>query len=458
MGLLDHEDAKVRRNAALILGELGEQQALPALFEAYRAETQLFVRGAYLKAMGNLDYRPYIPDFKERVQSLLEMTMTPENKKHLSEELKLLREMLLTLEAPEKHVFTGTGRPMDLIVLASPGFEQLTADALPGKIREQARILHGGVGVSTQQPEKLLDIRTVRGLLFKFCRNPLPDADYRQVAKAVMAAGLIDYLAACHSGQAPYYFRLDLRTRMVLHEKSQYVKRLAAELEALSGHRLQNSASNYECELRIVENKQGKYSAYLVLTTLPDRRFAYRRHALGASMHPVRAAEIAALSAEYLAGGEDAAILDPFCGTGTLLIERYRRKKAAHLYGLDIYGEAVRLGRENARLAHVPVNFINKDFADFVHSYRFDEIITELPAQTEKMTADKLYDLYLKFIGKLPEWMKEGGYIIVCTTEEAWLRKMADKSGYLRTEAVYHLPGKRETALVILQYGNGDER
>ena len=36
--LLKHEDAKVRKNAALILGEMGCQDALDALFYAYECE------------------------------------------------------------------------------------------------------------------------------------------------------------------------------------------------------------------------------------------------------------------------------------------------------------------------------------------------------------------------------------------------------------------------------------
>ena len=36
-------------------------------------------------------------------------------------------------------------------------------------------------------------------------------------------------------------------------------------------------------------------------------------------MHPVKAAEVVSLAAEYLA--DDADVLDPFCGTATLLIE-----------------------------------------------------------------------------------------------------------------------------------------
>ena len=48
--LLKHEDAKVRKNAALILGEMGCQDALDALFYAYECEEKLFVKSAYLTA------------------------------------------------------------------------------------------------------------------------------------------------------------------------------------------------------------------------------------------------------------------------------------------------------------------------------------------------------------------------------------------------------------------------
>ena len=58
----------------------------------------------------------------------------------------------------------------------------------------------------------------------------------------------------------PFISELICGRSWFLNEKSQYVKRLGAELERLSGHHLQNSASNYECELRITENKQGQYS------------------------------------------------------------------------------------------------------------------------------------------------------------------------------------------------------
>ena len=48
--LLQDEDAKSRRNAALLLGDLEWEDAVEALWEAYCQETTLFVRSAYLTA------------------------------------------------------------------------------------------------------------------------------------------------------------------------------------------------------------------------------------------------------------------------------------------------------------------------------------------------------------------------------------------------------------------------
>lgn len=449
-GLLEDADAKVRKNAALILGETGRQQVLGQLYEAYAKEQQLFVRSSYLTAMSHLDFRPYMDQLEQRLQELLETEMTTENQKHLNEELRLLREMLLMLKTPKKHRFTGYSVPSDMILLTSPGIEKLTFDVLPSAVQQKARMMSGGVRVQTDRLGDLLGIRTMKGILFRFCRNPLAANDYESVADAVYQAGVVEYLKRRHEGEGPFYFRIDLRTRLVLNEKSQYVKRLAARLEQLSGHQLQNSASNYECTLRIVENKQGNYSVYLELNTLPDTRFAYRKHALATSMHPVRAAEIIALARDYMTS--DAVVLDPFCGTGTLLIERQRALRAKNLYGVDIYGEAIELACENAELAHVPVYFVNRDFAEFTHKYRFDEIVTELPAQSDKLTADMLYRLYRQFVKKLDEWMQPAGHVIVCTTEPSWLKELAELSGYLRVETVHSLSGKRAAALMVLKY------
>ena len=56
--LLRHKDAKVRKNAALILGEMECEDMLPVLWQGYQAEQQFFVRPSYVKAMASYDCRP----------------------------------------------------------------------------------------------------------------------------------------------------------------------------------------------------------------------------------------------------------------------------------------------------------------------------------------------------------------------------------------------------------------
>lgn len=96
-------------------------------------------------------------------------------------------------------------------------------------------------------------------------------------------------------------------------------------------------------------------------------------------MQPALAAVLAELAKPYMK--ENARVLDPFCGVGTLLFERNYAVHADTLYGTDIFGPAIKAARENAATAGIPAHFINKDMRDFSHEYKFDEIITDMPGE-----------------------------------------------------------------------------
>ena len=119
----------------------------------------------------------------------------------------------------------------------------------------------------------------------------------------------------------------------------------------------------------------------LRLFSIKDERFAYRKEYVAASIRPDLAATLVRLSADYLRS--DIQTLDPFCGVGTMLIERLKYADVHPAYGIDIFGEAVNKARENAKLAGAKINFINRDYFEFKHKYRFDEIITNMPFATK---------------------------------------------------------------------------
>ena len=68
--LLHDPDPKVRKNAALILGEMESEDLLPVLFDAYKKEDTLYVRADYLKAISRLEYRPLLRGLKGRLEEL----------------------------------------------------------------------------------------------------------------------------------------------------------------------------------------------------------------------------------------------------------------------------------------------------------------------------------------------------------------------------------------------------
>lgn len=126
-------------------------------------------------------------------------------------------------------------------------------------------------------------------------------------------------------------------------------------------------------------------------------------------MKPTMAAGLLALAKPYLK--EHAQILDPFCGVGTLLIERRFLVPARNAYGIDSFGEAVEKARVNSKIAGMQINYINRDYFDFVHDYKFDEIVTDLPAGN--LTKPELDVLYRRFFEKSDEVLTEDGRMIL---------------------------------------------
>ena len=119
---------------------------------------------------------------------------------------------------------------------------------------------------------------------------------------------------------------------------------------------------------------------------------------------------------------ENAQILDPFCGVGTMLVERNMLVPAREIYGIDIFGEAIEKARENAILAKCRINYIHRDFFDFHHDYLFDEIITDMPMRGNK-TKEEMDLLYRRFFQKAKEVLTGQGIIIMYTNEIGLVKK-----------------------------------
>lgn len=413
---LKAEDPKIRKNAALILGQLGEQSSLDTLYEAYQTEETLFVKSSYLTAMKELDFRKYLEAFKARLQELMDTEPEESAKKHVQEERKILQDMILMLEGRKKHTFTGWKVPSRVILMTNRNFQEITKEQIS---TERCKVFNAGVQAYCDDLKRLFEIRTFSELLFVLEDCPsisvnngdTMDKNAEQVAQKLCDSSLLSFLQKRHKGEAPYYFRIECKNKMDLKQKSAFTKKLAAYLEEKSTCALLNSTSHYEVELRLIENKTGGFNVLLKLYTMEDTRFSYRKEVLASSIQPVNAALAMQLAAPYLKKG--AQVLDPFCGVGTMLIERNRYEETGDLYGIDLYGVGIDAARENTKLAGIRVNYINRDFFDFKHDYLFDEVISNMPRVMGQKTAKEIQELYQKFWKKIQEHIGQGAILVL---------------------------------------------
>lgn len=262
----------------------------------------------------------------------------------------------------------------------------------------------------------------------------------------LLQSDLLTFLQQDHKGDTPFYYRIELKSNKDLRFKSDLTKKIASTLELESNRMLLNSPSHYEIELRIIENEEGNCSIMVKYFTLPDHRFSYRTESVAASIKPTDAALLAALAQPYMA--EDAQVLDPFCGVGTMLIERQKIQKANTSYGIDIYPTAIAKAQENTQNAGQIIHYINKDFFNFTHEYMFDEIFTNMPFAAGKTTQQEIVQLYEQFFKKIPSLLTKEGKVILYTHNATEAKKIAAKNSY-KLLAAFPYRNKPRTDLLI---------
>lgn len=446
MKLLVEEDPKIRKNAASILGIVHCADAVDVLVDAYEAEETMFVRAEYLRALGELPCQEYLELFKKRLQELSQKGCEIEEKKHIQNEMRELQQLILSVEGVKKHTFQGWQRMNEVILTTIPAFRDLTAAQVTGS---QTVKTGAGLRTKTCDLKQILKIRTFKELLFVIHGEKELPGDADGIAKWLYQSDLKQILKENHKEDGPYYFRLGVTGPMSLEERSRFSKKAAAQLEELFERQLINSASHYEIEIRLIQNKEGNFYPCLKLLTIPDTRFAYRRYHISAGMQPFAAAGILALAKNYLT--EHGQVLDPFCGVGTMLIERNYLEPARDSYGLDIFGEAVEKARANTRIAGMNINYINRDFSDFRHEYLFDEIITDMPVKGS-MSYERLEKLYEMFFTRASELVKKNGTIVMYSGEIGFVKKQIRLRNQFHLEREYCISEKNKTYVFIITY------
>ncbi len=412
---LKHEDAKVRKNCAKVLGHFPMASICDALMEAYRNENVMFVRSQYLSALCGCELGEYRSELEARRESLIAEEITDENRKHVNEELRAI-EACFGERTGMPQTYTGEKVPSDVLLVTNPLYTKELYDMLG---QDKKKVVGGGVLVHCEDLKEVRSIRLFREMLFVIPGLQTVEEDPYRIAARLASEAVMRFLKKRHTGGDSFSYRIELRSNMDERKKSLFLKRLNGEILRLMGGRLRNDSGNYDVEFRLIQ-REGGYRLLVKLMTLKDTRFAYRRESVAASIQPTDVAFCLQAFQQYLQ--EDAQVLDPFCGVGTMLLERAMYGNIKIAFGVDTFGEAIEKARKNTEAAHAPVHYIQRDFFDFRHETLFDEIITNMPFHKD-FEDDKVEYIYEKFFQKAMGHWKPTGVMLLVSHNPSLVKK-----------------------------------
>ncbi|MBT7121601.1 MAG: methyltransferase, partial [Clostridia bacterium] len=178
------------------------------------------------------------------------------------------------------------------------------------------------------------------------------------------------------------------------------------------------------------------------------QRFDYRVQSISASINPVTAACVMQICKPYMK--ENADVLDPFCGSATMLIERGLIKTPNSLVGVDISAVAIKAAVANRKASKQNISLIKSDVL-FYSASKFDEIISNMPFGNRVSGHESNIRLYNLFVERLDTLLKPDGIAFLYTQEKKLLRSEINQNDIFTIvkEEVFESGGLFPTLFII---------
>ena len=389
VALLDAGEPKVRKNAARLLGALMHAEDAPALCGALQREQTRFPVPSILLALGSVG--------GDAAKAALDAYVAPRpqdetEEKHCREIADALKKAKQALSADGAPIpVYAPARPREFLLVAPEGMAAQMAAELTERKIPFFRDPHGA-RVSAASIKPLYAVRTMA--------EPL----------LVLGTGLpldVAAVAAAAQGELTVPYRIELRNYR--GDRAAFIHALSS---ALGGG---DDPSRYALELRVTCAER-TCDVALVPMYPADARFAYRKRALPASIAPPLAAALARMGLDAVNAAAPH-VLDPFCGSGTLLFECEKYRRCAALIGVDHAASAVEAARVNAAAARSRAMFVHKDCLRFAPREPVDLIISNMPFGNRVGTHADNERLYAAFVSHLPALLADGGAALLYTME-----------------------------------------
>lgn len=407
--VVDDPEPKVRKNAAMSLGTIGAPEAIPALAHALDRESIGWVRPSIVLALGAIGgaqahtalslVTPTSDDEREALRKALDRTSA-------------LRQAIGWRRPGAEHLSLLVEVPVGLERVA---LEEIAAHDLLTPDRPWTKWKPGLLRCppATTPTDILPALRCVQHILIDAGRGaPLPEACAAAIADLVRASPAVRHVRDWLDAEATQInYRVSLDRKNLRRETIRATLELLREICLPLG--LVDSPSRYDLEF-IVRSDAEESLLLLKPSFMQDARFAYRRKDVGASINPV----VAACLARLARSSATATIVDPTCGSATLLIERALLDPATRLRGIDNSRTAVAAARTNVRAAGLEgrIEIIHGDATQSVHYAACDEVIANLPFGVRTRETDaELMRLYEAIMSNVAGQLRPGGRALLYT-------------------------------------------
>ncbi len=405
-GLLD-EDPKVRRNSGIILGNLSIREGVKKIITAIKKEKVNWVRPSLILALGAIGGKT-AKNFLSTYQAKTEDEQ---------EALRKALDRLLPKKSNRKFLKT-LSEPVEIELWTFKGLETVLMDEAKQLGLKTKKKKNGILSTITKDLYKIFSLRTFSELLIPIgVIKVLNPQEYpTKIEQLLQEKDSLRKIISLHKdNSSPLYYRVEVRGKEIRHSlRRQMIKEIIKIINTCSSS-FTNSPSNYDIEIRVIIEDDILELLWKPFT-IPDHRFAYRLKDTPASINPVVAAGMARLPKPRFNFPPE--ILDPFCGSATILIERALKEKCKKLIGVDISKEAIEAAKANVAASGLKnITLINDDMRHISRQKKFDEIITNMPFGLRVGSHAANLKLYQDFFCLIPKILKQNGLITLYTQE-----------------------------------------
>lgn len=421
---LADEDPKVRKNAAVALGKIADAGAVEALAQQLLAEPMNYVRPSIILALGQLGgsaahtvlagYTAQTNDDLRALQLALEHSGDTEISAVNSD---------LPISAPIDLLCRYGAEPLLIQELSQADISYVKKG--PGFVRIP---WHGSLA-------GLFRFRCFNTPAFPVLDLPNdPAHSPHSAAKAFASSPALKLIAQLTERKRPeairYRVTFEPPPRSGVSGRG-WIDDFKSGLEPLAPH-LVNSPGRYSWEL-LVRYEHNQWYLGIRPTAYHDPRFAYRVADVPAALNPA----VAAAMARLIPHTDNDIVVDPFCGSGTPLVERARYAPYRLLVGIDRDAQALESAKQNTLAAGVEQIKLLKGDAYQLQSVltkhsisAVDAIITNPPYGVRIGSPDQIERLYPAFMAQAAAVLRPGGLLVMLAKNGKLAHAAAQQHGF----------------------------